>query len=141
MLLQEIADSKTAYEIIKNNANVIILESTIGGRVIRFFAENTSPDTGEDSWSVQFKEKTNLGKWTFDLTSSGSEFKVFAFVMEGMKLVVELHSPDIIDCTADTKDRGLLYKRLFDRFFKSTYTTYIRQLDPAGEYELRMVKN
>lgn len=141
MLLQEIADSKAPYEVIKNNASVLILESTIGDRVIRFFAENTSPDTGEDSWSIQFKEKTATGKWTFDLTNSGSEFKVFAFVIEGMKLVAQLHSPDIIDCTADTRDRGLLYKRLFDRFFKSTYTTYIRQLDSDGEYELRMVKN
>jgi hypothetical protein len=141
MLLQEIADSKVPYEIIKNNASVLILESIIGDRTIRFFAENTSGDTGEDSWSVQFKEKTQLGKWTFNLTKSGSEFKVSAFVMEGMKLAVQLHSPNIIECTADTKERGMLYKRLFERFFKSAYTTYIRLQHDNGEYELRMVKN
>lgn len=141
MLLQEIADSKVPYDIVKNNASVIILESTIADRVIRFFAENTSADSGEDSWSVQFKEKTTLGKWTFDLTDSGDEFKVSAFVMAGMKFLVQLHSPAIIECTADTKSRGMLYKRLFDRFFKSAYTSYIRLQHDNGEYELRMVKN
>lgn len=141
MLLQEIADSTVSYEIIKNNASVIILESTIGARVIRFFAENTSADSGEDSWSVQFKEKTALGKWTFDLTNSGDEFKVASFIVSGMKLVIQLHSPDIIECTADTKSRGMVYKRIFDRFFKSTYTSYIRLQHDNGEYELKMVKN
>lgn len=140
MLLQEIADSRSAYEIIRNTADVIILESTIGGRVIRFFGENTSADTGENSWSVQFKEKTELGKWTFDLTSSGSEFKVASFIVDGMKLLIGLHSPEVIDCTADSRSRGLTYKKIMDRFFRS-YTTYIRQLDSGDEYELRMLKN
>lgn len=141
MLLQEIADSKVSYEIVKNNAGAIILESMIAGRIIRFFAENTSADSGENSWSVQFKEKTALGKWTFDLTDSGDEFKVASFIVEGMRFVTQLHSPDILECTADTRNRGLLYKRIFDRFFKSTYTSYIRLQHDNGEYELRMIKN
>ena len=141
MLLNEIANSKIEFEIIRNTSNTIILESLINGRTIRFFCENTSADTGSDSWSVQFKELTESGKWTFALTSSGAEFQVTSFVVEGLKFLIQMQAPEVIDFTADTKTRGLMYKRVADRFFKS-YSTFIRPMPgEAGEYELRMTKN
>jgi hypothetical protein len=117
MLLQEILNSKIKYTVVKETANTFVTQAEIGGRLIRFTA-----DEMYERWNVEFAEVTTRHKHNWGRTGSGSELQVFSMVVDSMKEFMSRYHPTVI-CFSASKDDGSdarvsLYRRLASKYLK-----------------------
>lgn len=123
MLVQEILNKKTDYEVIRASSNAFRAKAEINGRTIMFSAEDED-ESGE--WGIAFSEIDSKGRRTYKQTGSGGELEVFSMIKDCMLEFVERYQPAMMKFTAD-KDNGAdtranAYERLIKRFNVPGYT-------------------
>jgi len=128
MILNEILDTKFTNfkEDYNQDDRVYETEAKIGDRTIHFYTDWTKFEDGKILSEIEFSETSpskNGGKRTYQLTGSGNEFAVFAFIKQSIQGLIKNVNPDIIKFNAlKTEDvgegRARLYKKLFKRELK-----------------------
>lgn len=119
MLIQELLNSKVAYDVIKDNATTFRTVAKIGDRLITF----TAFKEDENEWDIAFYESEDIhSAVTYRKTGSGDELKVFSMVIASFKEFMDRYSPEIITFTADkdgeSDTRAKLYARMAAKYLK-----------------------
>ncbi len=106
------------------------VSKTIDGRVIVFKATKEVVAksfamihglTDQAEWIVQFTDNT-VGDSTYDKTGKGNEFKVFQFVMDGLRTFIKEYDPEFI--SFESKIREPSRVKLYDRMVKRLASDY-----------------
>lgn len=123
MKLLELLDSKVAYKVSKH-ADAYEETATIDGKQIIFQCMTSwIDDHNSPSWEVSFMTEHGT---TFSIkkTGSGSELKIFAFVIEAVYRFVAACKPEAFHFSADNNEpsRVKLYAALARRFKDENYT-------------------
>lgn len=137
MLINELMDTKIKGRVIKDTKNHYHVKALIGGRYIQFEAMKAE----EGVWSVSFLELDEDGDETTYPTGSGSELKVFSFVVDCFEEMVIKHRPNLFIFTAEHEgknqtrnSRAELYKRLFKKFKMRNYKMITQDIPGATEF-------
>lgn len=129
MILLEILTKKfTNLEVNEDSALSYDVDAKIGNRKINFTASRWAENEGPSLWEVEFSEEippvvpgVTRTHHTYEITKSGKEFEVFAFVKQCMEHVINKHKPKFIKFTADKAgsiSRASIYERLLKKFLK-----------------------
>jgi hypothetical protein len=129
MKLLEILNTKfTDAKVSVDNDEEYEVSAKIGDRVIRFGAEkyptHTQFELYPDLWEIAFSEEDDgdeLNHKKYDLTKSGKEFEVFAFIKQCMEHLIEKRKPGTIKFTADkigSEGRADVYEKMLKKFLK-----------------------
>lgn len=118
--LNEVADSSSNYEVIRETPTVFRTEIILGNRKLVFSAREY-----EEVWDIVFEEQDlETGLSSTKKSGSGKEFKVSSFVVSSLKEFISRYSPDrlVFDAAKDgagTEDaRANVYEKLLARQFK-----------------------
>ena len=113
MILAELFDTKYEYEIKDKSKSRFHVTKQIGDREIGIFFYR---DQG-NIWELIFAEKLKHNDmWSYKLSGSGSEFKVFAFVSNALKDFIHDYFAEVDElyCTTDSS-RAKIYEKLLKK--------------------------
>jgi hypothetical protein len=122
MILQEILNKKITDFEVDEDIDYLDVTAKIGNREIRFYAD--SPKMKIDNKQIveiEFSEQRPGAKSTYELTRSGNEFQVFAFIKQAIEMMLKKWNPDVIKFTADKADqsnRSGVYEKLVKKYLK-----------------------
>lgn len=130
-VLFEVFNTDVPGKLVKRTADTFITKAWIGNREIKFTAYGN-----HDEWEIIFTEKTPTGGYTFKKTGSGNELQVFSFVLESLKLFIEMYSPGTITFTSDASDenRTGLYTMMSRKVKIPGYKVKITN-NPGGRFD------
>lgn len=135
-ILSEAFDSDVKGKLIKRTNDLFITQATIGNRIIRFQA-----DYYNGEWGIAFVEKGPKGD-TFGKSGSGKEMQVFSFVIESLRLLIAIYTPETIYFTSDKSDtnRSKLYRRIAARIKLPGYHLEVGASSGYDEFYIRRDK-
>lgn len=143
--LDELMDSDVKGVVVTNNDKDYITKAHIGDRdiVVNGYYAGKKFWNGEerDVWDVQFSEERD-GEWTYDLTNSGEELKVFSFVLRSIGDLLKEKSPFYLTFSASKSNssRSRLYERLLKRFLPKGYKFSSRDADNEIRFLIQKVE-
>lgn len=119
MKLFELLSTKfTDFKVLVDNTYTYEVIAKIGTREIQFSAWNStfSQDHYANDWEIEFIEKKDNNKHTYELTKSGNEFVVFSFIKQCLEYFIKKHKPNFIRFnvikTDEINNRSDLYQKL-----------------------------
>lgn len=123
MMLSELFQKPTKYEVIKQSSTIFGTKAMIRDREIRFYAVES--ERGDfDEWDVSFGEvKKGTKEVTAELTGSGGELEVLGMVKDSIKEFIQRYHPKAIHFTASKSDRSRasVYERMVKRLLPSDW--------------------
>lgn len=142
MKLLEILDKKiTNFEVHdeedSHGGNVLQIAAKIGDRKIQFHGESVLHDK-KTHWEINFSEEKADKKHTYELTGSGNEFAVFAFIKQCMEILINKHHPDTIYFTADKAD-GESRAKLYEKLLRKNLKGYNLRVNDDGSRQIKFI--
>ena len=110
--------SQVPYNVVRGTNDLFTTKATIGNRDIVFNASKYGEK--EEIWEVDFYEKTP-GNMSFGKTGGGGEMQVFSFVIDSLKELTNIYSPDSVRFSSHKSDqnRSKLYQRMIAKIAPS----------------------
>lgn len=142
MRLLEILDKKiTNFEVHdeedSHGGNVLQITAKIGDRKIQFYGDSNIDDK-KSYWDIGFTEEKSDKRHTYELTGSGNEFAVFAFIKQCMEILIDKHHPDIIHFTAD-KTSGSNRAKLYEKLLRKNLKGYNLRVSDDGSRQVKFI--